>query len=199
MFEKERRFITKDRLISRMSMDAMFMALYFVLAGASFPIGNIRLTLASLPLVFVAVVLGPVDTLVVAALGELLIQVFRYGFSITLPLWLLAPIFRGLIIALVASLFRKKGEMLDHHPWVYYPTVLFASVVATGINTLCLYLGAIIIGYPVSIVWLETLIRFGVGVASAVLVALAVHPLADAIRRFRPSLAPLTRKNNSGR
>jgi len=176
-------------LVYRLSLDAMFVALYFVLAKITFPIGNIHLTLASLPIIIAALLFGVSDTIFIAALGEFLIQVFSYGFSITLPIWLLGPMVRGLIIAVVASIFRKKGKELDHRPFAYYLTTVTASIVVTAVNTLALYLDALIIGYPVSIVLLETVIRFGTGILTAVLVSLAAHPLADALRHYSPSFS----------
>src|SRR5574344_1932457 len=179
--------IMKQRsLVYRLSLDAMFVALYFVLAKITVPLGNIHLTLASLPILISALLFGVGDTVFIAALGEFLIQIFSYGFSITLPIWLLGPVIRGLIIAVAASLFRKKGKELDHHPFAYYLTTLSAAIVVTAVNTLAMYLDALIIGYPVSIVWLETLIRLGTGVLTAVLVSLAAHPLAEALRHYSP-------------
>ena len=62
----------KNNLVAKMCLDAMLIALYFLLAKLSFPIGNIHLTLASLPLVISALLLGVRSTVVVALLGEFL-------------------------------------------------------------------------------------------------------------------------------
>jgi len=180
----------KRSLVYRMCLDAMFIALYFVLAKITLSFGNLHLTLASLPIMISALLFGLGDTVSIALLGEFLIQVFSYGFSLTLPLWLIPPLLRALILGLVSLLYRKKGEELDHHPFAYYLTALVAALVVTAANTGVLYLDAIIIGYPVSVVLVETLIRFGVGLLTAVLVALLAHPLADALRHLSPSLSP---------
>jgi|LAHS01.1.fsa_nt_gb riboflavin transporter len=180
----------KRSLVYRMSLDAMFIALYFVLAKITLAFGNVHITFASLPILVSALLFGVGDTIVIAALGEFLIQVFSYGFSVTLPLWLVPPVLRALIIGVVAAIYRKKGEELDHHIVAYYLTVLGSTLVVTAANTGVLYLDAIIIGYPVSVVWLETLVRIGVGLLTAILVALSAHPLADALRHLSPSLSP---------
>jgi riboflavin transporter len=178
----------KHSIVYRMSLDAMFVALYFVLAKITLSFGNVHITFASLPILVSALLFGVGDTIVIAALGEFLIQVFSYGLSITLPLWLIPPVLRALIFGVVAAIYRRKGEGLDHHVIAYYLTALGAALVVTAANTGVLYLDAFIIGYPVSVVWLETLVRIGVGLLTAVLVALFAHPLTDALRHLSPSL-----------
>jgi uncharacterized membrane protein len=180
----------KRSLVYRMSIDAMFIALYFVLARITLAFGNVHLTFASLAIVVSALLFGVGDTVVIAVLGEFLIQVFGFGFSLTLPLWLLPPLLRAVILGVVAEIYRRKGDELDHHLVIYYLTALGAALVVTAANTGVLFLDALIIGYPASIVWLETLIRFGVGLLTAVLVSAASHPLADALRHLSPSLSP---------
>jgi uncharacterized membrane protein len=180
--------LPKDNIVYRISIDAMFIALYFALSKATFPIGNIHLTLASLPVVVASLTFGVGDTLMVALLGEFMVQIFSYGFAITLPLWLIGPLLRGLIISFASLSFRRKGKALERHSLIFYSVIVLAAVVTTAANTLALYLDALIIGYPITIVWLETLIRFCVGIGSAVLVGLLAKPLVFALRRFRPSL-----------
>jgi uncharacterized membrane protein len=173
-----------------MCLDAMFIALYFVLAKITLSFGNLHLTLASFPIVISALLFGLSDTLVIAGLGELLIQVFSYGVSLTLPIWLIPPLLRALILGVVAAIYRKKGEELDHHLFPYYLTVVLAAIVVTSANTGALYLDALILNYPLAFVWLETLLRFATGLLTAVIVAFLSHPLADALRHLSPSLIP---------
>jgi uncharacterized membrane protein len=167
-----------------MCLDAMFIALYFLLAKLSFPIGNIHLTLASLPLVISALLLGVRSTVVVALLGEFLNQLLGYGLTLTTPIWMLPPLIRGLTIALVGYFCQKKGEALENHLVLYYITIVSAALLTTAANTLALYLDAIIIGYPVALVWLETLIRFLVGMGSAIIVALLARPLLKVAKHY---------------
>jgi uncharacterized membrane protein len=180
----------KRSLVYHISLQAMFIALYFVLAKITVSLGNLHLTLASLPLLVSALLLGLGDTVTIALLGEFLIQVFSYGISLTTPLWLLAPVVRALILGGVAAFYRKKGLELDHKIFPYYLTVVVAALVVTLINTGVLFLDALIVGYPFSFVWLETLLRFLAGLVTAVVVALLAHPLADALRKLSPSLSP---------
>jgi uncharacterized membrane protein len=180
----------KRSLVYRMCLDAMFIALYFVLAKITLAFGNIHITLASLPIMISALLFGMGDTLTIAVLGEFLIQVFSYGFSLTLPLWLIPPLIRGLVLSLVAFFYRRKGQELDRHYVAYYLTAIVAAILVTAANTGVLYLDALIIGYPLTLVWVETLIRFGVGILTAVIAAMLAHPLSEVIRRLSPSLSP---------
>lgn len=177
-----------------MCLDAMFIALYFLLAKLTFPIGNIHLTLASLPLVIAALLLGVRSTLVVALLGEFLDQVLGYGLTLTTPIWMLPPLVRGLTIALVAYAFQKKGDALENHKVLYFVTLLAAAVLTTGANTLALVLDALIIGYPLALAWIETLIRFAVGLGSALLVAFLALPLLKVAKHYY-LFAPSVKKN----
>jgi len=181
----------KRSLVYHISLQAMFIALYFILAKITLSFGNLHLTLASLPLLVSALLLGFGDTVMVALLGEFLIQVFSYGITLTTPLWLVAPVVRALILAGAAALYRKKSLELDHHAFAYYLTVVVAAFAVTLINTGVLFLDALIVGYPFSFVWLETLLRFVSGIVTAVVVALLAHPLADALRRLSPSLSSI--------
>lgn len=184
-----------NRLIYSLALDAMFIVLYFVLAKITVSFGNIRITLASLPIVVSALIFSLGNTLFISALGEFLIQVFSYGFSPTLPLWLIAPLLRGLIISIVAMIYKRHSKNLDSLIIPYYLTTVFASIIVTACNTLVLYLDALIIGYPVSIVFIETLIRFGTGILTAVVVSFLAHPLSEALRKFPSRLDQRQKKN----
>jgi riboflavin transporter FmnP len=74
--------VMKRSLVYHISLQAMFIALYFVLAKSPFRLGNLHLTLASLPILVSALLLGLGDTVTIALLGEFLIQVFSYGISV---------------------------------------------------------------------------------------------------------------------
>jgi uncharacterized membrane protein len=178
----------KRSLVYHISLQAMFIALYFVLAKITLSFGNLHLTLASLPLLVSALLLGFGDTVAVAFLGEFLM--FSYGISLTTPLWLLGPVVRALLLGSVAAFYRKKGLELDHQIIPYYLTVVVSALIVTVINTGVLFLDALIVGYPFSFVWLETLLRLLTGLVTAVVVALLAHPLSDALRKLSPSLSP---------
>jgi uncharacterized membrane protein len=176
-----------------MSIDAMLTALYFVLAAVTISIGNVHFSLAALPAVVAVLLFGGGEGVMVALLGETLLQLFSYGFGITTPIWLVAPVFRIAFIALIAYFYRRKGQMLDHHPVVYLITLLVASLLTTALNTLALYLDSLIIGYSLTWVWWETLVRFLTGLGSAFLVYLTTRPLLSALRHLTMNYQSLKR------
>jgi|LAHS01.1.fsa_nt_gb uncharacterized membrane protein len=167
-----------------MSIDAMLTALYFVLAAVTISFGNIHFSLAALPAVVAVLLFGGSEGVVVALLGETLLQFFSYGFGITTPLWILPPVIRIVLIALVAFFYRRQGEMLDHHPVIYLITLFAAAILTTALNTLVMYLDALIIGYSLKWVLWETIVRFLTGLGSALLVYLTTRPLLNALRRL---------------
>lgn len=82
----------KQNSVYRLSMTAVMTALYFVLTTyGSIRLGNIRITVASLPIILLAALFGPAESCAAAGLGEFLNQVLTYGLTPTTPVWLLPP------------------------------------------------------------------------------------------------------------
>ena len=74
-------------------------ALYVPLAlFLAVQIGNVRISFGSLPVVVAALLLGPLESVAVAFVGEFLKQILSYGFTATTLLYLIPPALRGLII-----------------------------------------------------------------------------------------------------
>ena len=119
--------------------DAMLIAIYFILAKLTIPIGNLHITLASLPIVVLAVLRGPREACIVAFMGEFLIQALgRYGITPFTPLWCLPPTLRALIVGLGC---RKlcKGKEREHRV-SFFAVVISAAVLTTISNTLVIWL-----------------------------------------------------------
>jgi uncharacterized membrane protein len=176
-----------------MSIDATLTALYFVLAAVTISIGNVHFSLAALPAVVAVLLFGGGEGMLIALLGETLLQFFTYGFSMTTPIWIVGPVFRIAFIALIAFFYRRKGEMLDHHPFAYLFTLLSAALLTTGINTLAMYLDSLILDYPLTWVLWETIVRFLTGMGSALLVYFTTRPLLNALRRLTLSYQGMKR------
>jgi ECF transporter S component (folate family) len=174
----------KSKIIHRITLDAMLAALYVVLAYITLPIGNIRLTIASLPVALACLALGIGDGVSVAFLGEFINQLLKYGFTLTTPIWLVPPIIRALVIGLFAHFYRKQGQRLEDHYVIYFVAFIVAAVITTGANTLALYLDALVFDYPFAFVLYETIIRFFTGILTAVLLAIVAQPLSKIIRNY---------------
>lgn len=176
----------KKNTTLRMCLVAVFAALYFVLTMyLTIRIGNITITLASLPVLLLAVLYRPVESAVAAALGELLHQVLTYGLTVTTPLWILPPVIRGLIVAFGCILIRKKTGGQD--PWKkpvwFFALLILAAAVTTVFNTGITWLDSIIFHYyTFAYVFGDFMIRFFTGIATAVVMGVILPPTVIAIR-----------------
>ena len=63
----------------RLVIDALLIALFFVLSAAAVTIGGIKLTFASLPGILAAMLYGPIDGFVVGFLGAFLEQMLHFA------------------------------------------------------------------------------------------------------------------------
>lgn len=100
------------KLIMRLTRMAVMAAVYYVLTTfLTFRLGNLRITLASVAVVLMASVYGPLEGSVVAFLGEFLAQVTGYGITLTTPLWCLVPVIRALVVAGGCAVIRRMGRM----------------------------------------------------------------------------------------
>lgn len=137
-----------------LAMDALLVALYIVLGFIKIPIGNIlRINLAPFSVIVGAVLLGPVNGLLVGFLGEFLSQILGpYGLTPTTVLWALPEAARGLLQGLVFSLcFRKKytlAELMKSKQTKFYLlSCILIGIVASLINTFALYVDSKLFGY----------------------------------------------------
>ena len=161
-------------------------ALYVPLAlfvGVS--IGNVRLSFGSLPVVTAALLCGPVEGFLVAMIGEFFKQLLRYGVTATTGLYLIPPALRGLIVGAAALwLWRKRGETLEQRRILCCIVCILAAIVTTTGNTLVNWLDSVLYGYfSYAYVFGDALLRFGVGMLNAVVVATVAIPLVKLLRR----------------
>jgi uncharacterized membrane protein len=167
----------RNRIVIRIALDSMLSALYFVLAYLTIAIGNVHITLASLAVVFAATSIGLGDSLIIALLGEVLIQLLKYGLTVTTAAWILPPAFRGLVIGIAALIYWKKKDRIENHLVVYYLILVLASLVTSAANTGVIFLDAYVYQYPVSYALVETIVRFAVGLATAIVTGTINLPL----------------------
>jgi ECF transporter S component (folate family) len=183
-------FITKLRVVQRISMDAMLTAVYFVLSYFSISIGGgLEISLASFPIVLSALVFGPWDSSFIALLGEFLDQVLKYGITLTTVLWILPPMLRGLTIGFFASMLARKGRRLEDNLLLYLAVSILGAILTSGGNTLVSYLDSLVYDYPLVSVYVVAAMRFLLGLITAVIVALACRPVAKVIRNLESKKA----------
>lgn len=176
----------------RLATDAVLTALYVLLTlFLSIKAGNLRISLASLPIIVCALLYGPQDACVCAALGEFMNQMLSYGFTVTTPLWLLPPMLRALIVGLAAAAALRQGSRLERSVPAFYCVCIFAAIATTLANTGVIWVDSHILGYyTFAVVFGDFLVRLITGAVTAAVVATLAMPVAAACRKAGFGLAP---------
>ena len=172
----------------RLVLDALLIALFFVLSSAAVTIGGIKLTFASLPGILAAMLFGPIDGFVVGFLGAFLEQMLHFGFTPTTLLWILPPAIRGLLVGLGTLAFKKQMSLETilsaRRPWVYYAVNLVTAVVVSLGNTMVYYLDSIIYHYySYALIFGVLGMRILTGLLSTLLMSTVALPVLAALRK----------------
>ena len=166
--------------IRRMCMDGMLVGIFVVLAKLTIKAGPIHIAFSGLTVVFATCYFGMADGLIVALLGETIIQLTSsYGIGPTTPLWLWSPSFRALILGLFDLPFRKKGDHIDTHLVFYGIASVIAGLFVTLVNAGVEFLDAWIIGYSFAV----TLPILGLRIVSSIVSCAAVEILSIPLLR----------------
>ena len=121
--------------IYRITLDAMFVALFVVFATVlSIEVPPIKLSWTSLPVLLCAFLLRPSDAIAVALLGSFLDQMI-YGLGAQTIAWILPFVALGIVSSLLAQTFCKDGKL-----WKVVVSLVVSELVLTALNTLSLYL-----------------------------------------------------------
>ena len=175
--------------IRRLCMDGVLIGLYLVLGLLRLRVGNfLEIGIGTIVITIAAISISPIDAFTIGAIGELLNQIFfsGYGITPTTPLWVMPPAIRGLILGIVAWLFRKQGDDITKHKVLYFVTIMGTALFISGLDTGLLYLDGLIMGYPVAYTWAQTGIRFLTSQITAVVVALLALPVHKAVKFLLP-------------
>ena len=164
--------LQKKGLIFKICLIGLCAGLYMILNLLTFKIGGfLEISFTLLPIIFIAIVYGPIEGMIVAAAGEFVNQL-SYELSIMTLVWMIAPILCGLIVGL---LFKNRNPLEQKVRFII--TICVMQLCVTGANTLSMYLNNLIfIEWPIEIVLWMIPIRFAVGVVMCVLYG-AIVPL----------------------
>ena len=169
--------------IRRMCMDGMLVGIFVVLAKLTIKAGPIHIAFSGLTVVFATCYFGMADGLIVALLGETIIQLTSsYGIGPTTPLWLWSPSFRAWVLGLFDLPFRKKGGHIDTHLVFYGIASLIAGLLVTLVNAGVEFLDAWIIGYSFAVTLPILGLRIVSSIVSCAAVAILSIPLLRTIR-----------------
>lgn len=176
-----RKFTTR-----RICLVAALAALSFLLNMVQIKLPmNLRLTFDSLPVVVGSLLLGPVDGMLAALLGEFLTQLLsEYGITATTVLWLIPPALRALVIGTAAWKYRETTRPLERRAPACLGVCLLASAVTTAGNTLVIWLDSVLNGYySFPLVFGSALARLATGLLTALVIAAVSMPLVLRLRQ----------------
>ena len=186
------RSVSARKSIYRLTLDALFVALYVVLGTyLSFKLpGAIQISFSTLPILLCAFLLGPADAVAVAVIGNLLEQVLDpspYGFA-TLLLWLIPGAVQALIAGFGAKGIGRIKENRGLRLVLTLAVIVCAELALTTLNTATLYLDGYLLGYAVKALHLLMplrLLNLAVRTAiSCILVPLLLPPLRRVLAKF---------------
>lgn len=161
-------------------MAAMYVGLdYFASAFSKVIGGNIKISLSGLPVIIIAVTMGPVWGMATGFIGAFLGQILTYGISMTTALWVLPAMVRGLSMGLLFIAFRRKANVVS----LGIQTII-SSVLVTGFNTLAMYIDSVVYHYySYAYVFGGLLVRLLSGIATAVVFAIVLPPIIKVINK----------------
>ena len=179
----------KSFTTKRLVIDALLVALFFVLSMFAVEIAGVKITFVSLPTVVCALLYGPVDACIVGLLGAFLEQMLKYGFTATTVLWLLPAVLRGLIVGLGTVVLRRSMSIeaitSTKKPYVYYIVCIVAGLVTSCANTLVFYLDSVIYHYySFAMIFGMFWVRIATGVLASLVTAVVALPVVVALRKF---------------
>ena len=173
-----------NRTVLRICGDGMLLAIYIVLSLLTIRITpNFQITFTGLAVIIACVLYGMPDALLIAFLGAFIAQLrSSYGLTITTPIWIIPPMLRALVFGLPYDLLLKRNFKLEDHKVLFIVIAIIAGLVTTGANTAAIYLDAKIIGYPVSMAFIESIFRFVSSIASSIAIAVISLPIVYALK-----------------
>lgn len=169
----------KKNTIHQLVIDAMLCAVCAVLGYLAIDLMSIKVTFESLPILIAALLFGYIDGAAVGAIGTLIYQLIRYGFTATTFLWMFPYIICGLIVGIYA---KKKSFKLT--PVRLGAVVVISELIVTLLNTIVIYIDSKVYGwyYPTLITG-SLVIRLVICVVKAIAYSALLVPLLKAIRQ----------------
>ncbi len=162
-----------------MAMDAVLAALCAVLGYLSLDLGFVKITFESLPVLMGALLFGPVDGIIVGAIGTFLCQFLRYGITATTVLWMLPYIVMGFIAGRYAL---KRRFRLSRKQVLFI--VIAAEILVSLMNTGVLYVDSLIYGYYSAVYVFGMLaLRIPICVVKACVFGVLIPGIVGSIRR----------------
>ena len=156
----------------------MLAAMCAVLGAISIDMGNIKITLESIPIILGAVLFGTADGAIIGFVGTFVYQVLRYGISATTLLWMIPYVVCGIIVGAYSA---QKNYKLSTKQMVLI--VIIAELVVTTLNTGVMYIDSKIYGYySFAYIFGSIVIRYVVCVFKAAATGVLLPPLIELLQ-----------------
>ena len=174
--------------IRRLTMNAMMVAMYYLLDGISIKLNDyMKISFNSFAVIICIILFGMLDGCIVAGVGELLIQVKFFGPF--LPLFVLVQVARALVMGVFAEIVFAKKNYIERKPvWLYAMTII-SGFITSALNSVVLF--AYISGMDYANLfrvpaayWLTRIPAFSSTLVTAIVLATLAIPVARALRRM---------------
>ena len=161
--------------------DAMLAAMAVALGYMSIRIGNImKISLEDFPVIFAALMFGPVDGMIVAGVGILIYQLLSYGITATTVLWIIPFVVAGA----VAGLYAKRAGFNNSRKELIIIFIV-CELIIWALNSGAIYTDAKIFGYYYpGIVSGMLLIRLGTALAKGIVLGVVSQPVLKALSKY---------------
>ena len=164
----------------RIVTTAMLIAMYVVLSLFSINLGNMKITLDSLPIIVGAALLGPLDGFLIGFFGSFLNQLLTFGLTPTTIIWVLAAAIRGLLIGLYAKHCHFDMSFLQTQI-----ITISTALIVTALNTGALYLDSKIYGYySFAFVFGAVIPRIFTGILTAIVFGSILPYIVKPVKKF---------------
>lgn len=172
--------LTNKSKVFRITFLGLCVGLYIALSFATIRLPYQEITFKGFSVVLVSVVSGPLDGAIVATCGEFINQLTGpYGLTPTTPLWILPHVVRALI---VGFMMRKKDVIENQSAWVL--SVILSGIAVTLVNSLVIWLDALIFNYPAALTVITIVLRAAIGIVVSAAYALIIPPLISALKKL---------------
>lgn len=159
----------------RIAIDAMMSAMYVTLAYFSINLGFAKITFECFPVIIAGLMLGPVDGLIVGAIGTFIYQLTGYGITVTTLLWMLPYMACGLVCGLYAKRFKYYNSLKQI--WII---IIISELLVFAFNTLAIFVDSKVYGYyTFAYVWGAVWVRLAVAAIKSVIYGFITMPVLN--------------------
>lgn len=142
--------------------------------------GNyLQISINALPIILIAVFLGPVSGMAVGFIGEFLSQLLEYGLSISTLWWTAPAVLRGLTVGILFIAFKRSQKFVP-----LTVNIISSSLLVTVLNTFLLIMESKILGYyAITLSTAFFVTRLTSSLATAVVMIVIIYPIIKALNK----------------